>query len=265
MKGDGHDCHQGNRRRSPNASASARRPSREAYLGRLDDAAGNSANRATLSCGNLAHGFAVCSPSDKQALSGDRVPNLGIITSYNDMLSAHQPFETFPALIKQAAQAAGGVAQVAGGVPAMCDGVTQGQPGMELSLFSRDVIALSTAVGLSHNMFDAAVFLGVCDKIVPGLVIAALTFGHLPAVFIPAGPMTSGLPNDEKAKVRQLYAEGKVGRAELLEAEAQVLSRAGHLHLLRHRQFQPDADGDHGPAHAGRILRQSRTRRCATR
>ncbi|MGP2491363.1 phosphogluconate dehydratase [Mesorhizobium sp. PUT5] len=196
------------------------RAGREAYLGRLDAAAARGVNRAVLSCGNLAHGFAVCSPSEKAALGGDRVPNLGIITSYNDMLSAHQPFETFPALIKQAAKEAGGIAQVAGGVPAMCDGVTQGQPGMELSLFSRDVIAMATAIGLSHNMFDAAVYLGVCDKIVPGLFIAALTFGHLPAVFVPAGPMTTGLPNDEKAKVRQLYAEGKCGRAELLEAES---------------------------------------------
>ena len=180
----------------------------------------SSVNRATLSCGNLAHGFAACSPSDKAALAGDRVPNLGIVTSYNDMLSAHQPFETYPELIKEAARAAGGAAQVAGGVPAMCDGVTQGQPGMDLSLFSRDVIAMATAIALSHNMFDAAVYLGICDKIVPGLLIGALTFGHLPAVFVPAGPMPSGLPNDEKAKVRQLYAEGKVGRAELLEAEA---------------------------------------------
>ena len=193
---------------------------REAYLGRIAEAAGKTANRATLSCGNLAHGFAVCSPAEKAALAGDRVANLGIITSYNDMLSAHQPFETFPQLIKAAAREAGGMAQVAGGVPAMCDGVTQGMPGMELSLFSRDVIAMAAAIGLSHNMFDAAVYLGVCDKIVPGLLIAALTFGHLPAVFIPAGPMTSGIPNDEKAKVRQLYAEGKVGRAELLEAES---------------------------------------------
>ena len=193
---------------------------REAYLGRLAEAVGKTANRATLSCGNLAHGFAVCSPAEKAALAGDRVANLGIITSYNDMLSAHQPFETFPQLIKAAAREAGGMAQVAGGVPAMCDGVTQGMPGMELSLFSRDVIAMAAAIGLSHNMFDAAVYLGVCDKIVPGLLIAALTFGHLPAVFIPAGPMTSGIPNDEKAKVRQLYAEGKVGRAELLEAES---------------------------------------------
>jgi phosphogluconate dehydratase len=196
------------------------RNSRDIYLERIDNAASRDANRAVLSCGNLAHGFAACAPAEKTALAGDRVPNLGIITSYNDMLSAHQPFETFPQLIKQAAKEAGGIAQVAGGVPAMCDGVTQGQPGMELSLFSRDVIAMATAIGLSHNMFDAAVYLGVCDKIVPGLAIAALTFGHLPAVFIPAGPMTTGIPNDEKARVRQLYAEGKVGRAELLEAES---------------------------------------------
>ncbi len=196
------------------------RASREAYLERVDHAAGQAVHRSVLSCGNLAHGFAACGPTDKAALSGDRVPNLGIITAYNDMLSAHQPFEPYPNMIKEAARAAGGVAQVAGGVPAMCDGVTQGQPGMELSLFSRDVIAMSAAVGLSHNMFDAAVYLGVCDKIVPGLVIAALTFGHLPAVFIPAGPMTSGLPNDEKARIRQLYAEGKVDRAALLEAES---------------------------------------------
>ena len=148
------------------------------------------------------------------------MPNLAIINSYNDMLSAHQPFGTYADLIKEAARNAGGVAQVASGVPAMCDGVTQGQKGMELSLFSRDIIAMATAVGLSHNMFDAALYLGVCDKIVPGLLIGALTFGHLPAVFVPAGPMPSGLPNSEKVKVRQLYAEGKVGRDELLEAES---------------------------------------------
>ncbi|WP_157018599.1 phosphogluconate dehydratase [Mesorhizobium xinjiangense] len=196
------------------------KPSRELYLARIDEAAGRGPHRQVLSCGNLAHGFAACGPADKAALSADRVANLGIITAYNDMLSAHQPFETFPALIKAAAHEAGGVAQVAGGVPAMCDGVTQGRPGMELSLFSRDLIAMAAAVGLSHDMFDAAVYLGVCDKIVPGLVTAALTFGHLPAIFIPAGPMTSGLPNDEKARIRQLYAEGKVGRDELLEAES---------------------------------------------
>src|SRR5436189_2121617 len=152
-------------------------------------------------------------------LSGD-APNLAIVTAYNDMLSAHQPFERFPEIIRETAREAGAIAQVAGGVPAMCDGVTQGETGMELSLFSRDVIALSTAVALSHQMFDAAVYLGVCDKIVPGLIIGALSLGHLPAVFIPAGPMTSGLPNDEKGKVRQLYAEGKVGRDALLESEA---------------------------------------------
>ncbi|MEB2848456.1 phosphogluconate dehydratase [Rhizobiales bacterium RZME27] len=196
------------------------KPHREAYLDRLNRAVTRGTHRSVLSCGNLAHGFAVCSPADKGALAGDVVPNLGIITSYNDMLSAHQPFETYPDLIREAAREAGGVAQVAGGVPAMCDGVTQGQPGMELSLFSRDVIAMSAGIGLSHNMFDSSVYLGVCDKIVPGLVIAALSFGHLPAVFIPAGPMTSGLPNDEKSRIRQLYAEGKVGRAELLESES---------------------------------------------
>ena len=155
------------------------------------------------------------------------VPILGIITSYNDMLSAHQPFETYPALIRDAARKVGATAQVAGGVPAMCDGVTQGETGMELSLFSRDVIALSTAVGLSHQMFDAAVYLGVCDKIVPGLIIGALSFGHLPAVFIPAGPMTSGLPNEEKGAIRKLYAEGKLSRADLLEAEAKSYHSPG--------------------------------------
>ncbi|MBX8784062.1 phosphogluconate dehydratase [Ochrobactrum sp. GRS2] len=196
------------------------RPTREAYLGRISGAASRKPVRIALGCANLAHGFAACGPSDKAGLAGDQLLNIGIITAYNDMLSAHQPFETFPQLIKQAAREAGGIAQVAGGVPAMCDGVTQGFAGMELSLFSRDVIAMATAVGLSHDMFDAAVYLGVCDKIVPGLVIGALTFGHLPAIFIPAGPMTSGLPNDEKARIRQLYAEGKVGRAELLESES---------------------------------------------
>ena len=196
------------------------KPHRLPYLERVRTAISKGVHRSVLSCGNLAHGFAVCSPAEKDALAGDRVANLGIITSYNDMLSAHQPFETYPALIREAAREAGGVAQVAGGVPAMCDGVTQGQPGMELSLFSRDLIAMAAGIGLSHNMFDSVVYLGVCDKIVPGLTIAALTFGHLPAVFIPAGPMTSGLPNDEKARVRQLYAEGKAGREELLEAES---------------------------------------------
>ncbi|MCX5495913.1 phosphogluconate dehydratase [Kaistia dalseonensis] len=193
---------------------------RSLYLRRLEAAKKAGPRRAGLACGNLAHGFAACGVEDKANLKGDVVPNIGIITAYNDMLSAHQPYESYPELIRQAAREAGGVAQVAGGVPAMCDGVTQGQTGMELSLFSRDAIAMAAAIGLSHNMFDAALFLGICDKIVPGLMIAALSFGHLPTIFVPAGPMTSGMPNDEKARIRQLYAEGKVGRAELLEAES---------------------------------------------
>ncbi len=196
------------------------RERRSAYRERIAAARDRAPHRGKLSCGNLAHGFAACGAGDKASLTGDVVPNLAIVTAYNDMLSAHQPYERFPDLIREAAHEAGGVAQVAGGVPAMCDGVTQGQPGMELSLFSRDVIAMATGIALSHDMFDAAVFLGICDKIVPGLLMGALAFGHLPAVFIPAGPMPSGLPNDEKAKVRQLYVEGKVGRAELLEAES---------------------------------------------
>ena len=195
--------------------------SRKLYLERMEAQRSNQPRRKSLGCANLAHGFAACGPDDKHQLRNGEGPNLAIITSYNDMLSAHQPFEHYPEIIRLAARQAGGTAQVAGGVPAMCDGVTQGETGMELSLFSRDVIALSTAIALSHQMFDAAVYLGVCDKIIPGLIIGALNFGHLPAVFIPAGPMTSGLPNEQKAKVRQLYVEGKIGRAELLEAEAQ--------------------------------------------
>ena len=200
---------------------------RRTYLDRIEEARQAGVNRATLSCGNLAHAFAACSPSDKAKLAGNKALNLGIVTSYNDMLSAHQPYQFYPDLIKAAAHEIGATAQVAGGVPAMCDGVTQGQPGMDLSLFSRDVIAMATAIALSHNMFDAAVYLGICDKIVPGLLIGALTFGHLPAVFVPAGPMPSGMPNDEKSRVRQLYMEGKVGRAELLEAEAKSYHSPG--------------------------------------
>lgn len=193
---------------------------REVYLARLDEAIEHKPRRAFFGCANQAHGFAACGPVDKDRLKDDIVGNIGIITAYNDMLSAHQPFESFPALIREAAREAGGVAQVAGGVPAMCDGITQGYAGMDLSLFSREVIAMATAVGLSHDMFDAALYLGVCDKIVPGLVIGALTFGHIPAIFVPAGPMTSGLPNDEKAKARQLFAEGKIDRRTLLEYES---------------------------------------------
>ncbi len=195
--------------------------SRARYLERMEAQRSSQPKRKALGCANIAHGFAACGPHDKDALRNGEGPNLGIVTAYNDMLSAHQPFEYYPEIIRKAAREAGGTAQVAGGVPAMCDGVTQGETGMDLSLFSRDVIALSTAIALSHQMFDAAVYLGVCDKIVPGLIMGALNFGHLPAVFIPAGPMTSGMNNDEKAKIRQLYAEGKVDRAALLEAEAQ--------------------------------------------
>ncbi|SLN18940.1 phosphogluconate dehydratase [Roseisalinus antarcticus] len=188
------------------------------YLERMAAAAAEGPRRAHMSCSNQAHAYAAMG-GDKDSLVAEKTPNIGIITAYNDMLSAHQPFETFPALIKQAARAAGATAQVAGGVPAMCDGVTQGQTGMELSLFSRDVIALAAGVGLSHNVFDAALYLGVCDKIVPGLVIAAATFGYIPSVFLPAGPMTSGIPNDEKAKVRQKFATGEVGRDALMASE----------------------------------------------
>jgi phosphogluconate dehydratase len=245
---------------------------RETYLGRIRDAASKGPHRSVLGCGNLAHGFAVCSPAEKEMLAGDRVPNLGIITAYNDMLSAHQPYETYPALIREAAREAGGVAQVAGGVPAMCDGVTQGQPGMELSLFSRDLIAMAAGVGLSHNMFDSVVYLGVCDKIVPGLAIAALTFGHLPAVFIPAGPMTSGLPNDEKAKVRQLFAEGKVGRAELLESESKSYHGPGTCTFYgtaNSNQMLMEIMGFHMPGSSfinpGTPLRDALTREAAKR
>ncbi|MGR8934279.1 MAG: dihydroxy-acid dehydratase domain-containing protein, partial [Gammaproteobacteria bacterium] len=203
------------------------RESRALYLARIDAAVEKGPRRKNLGCGNLAHGFAACSAAEKADLAGDRKADVAIITSYNDMLSAHEPYKDFPALIKDAVSQAGGVAQVAGGVPAMCDGITQGQAGMELSLFSRDVIAMATAVGLSHNMFDAALYLGVCDKIVPGLLIGALSFGHLPAVFVPAGPMTSGITNKEKARTRQLYAEGKIGREALLESESKSYHSPG--------------------------------------
>jgi phosphogluconate dehydratase len=183
--------------------------------------------RAQLSCTNLAHGFAASSSGDKEALRQLRWPNLAIVTAYNDMLSAHQPFERYPGLIRIAARDAGATAQVAGGVPAMCDGVTQGHSGMELSLFSRDVIAMSTGIALAHGMFDGTLCLGVCDKIVPGLLIGALSFGHLPTVFVPAGPMPSGVANKEKARVRQLFAEGKVGREALLQSECDSYHSAG--------------------------------------
>ncbi|ANL32854.1 phosphogluconate dehydratase [Rhizobium phaseoli] len=248
------------------------KPTRERYLERLRAAASKGVQRSVLGCANLAHGFAVCSPAEKDALAGDRIANLGIITAYNDMLSAHQPFEAYPAIIREAAAEAGGVAQVAGGVPAMCDGVTQGQPGMELSLFSRDLIAMAAGVGLSHNMFDAALFLGVCDKIVPGLVIAALSFGHLPSIFVPAGPMTTGLPNDEKSRVRQLFAEGKVGRAELLEAESKSYHGPGTCTFYgtaNSNQMLMEIMGFHMPGSSfinpGTPLREALTREAAKR
>ncbi|TQI77598.1 6-phosphogluconate dehydratase [Serratia fonticola] len=194
--------------------------SRSAYLARINAARTQTVHRSQLACGNLAHGFAACQPEDKAALKNMVRSDIAIITAYNDMLSAHQPYENYPQRLKQALHSVGAVGQVAGGVPAMCDGVTQGQDGMELSLMSRDVIAMSAAIGLSHNMFDGALFLGICDKIVPGLLMSALSFGHLPAIFVPAGPMSSGLPNKEKVRVRQLYAEGKADRHALLEAEA---------------------------------------------
>jgi len=194
------------------------RDTRGVYLDRMRKLAEDGPRRAHLTCGNQAHAYAAME-GDKDALVDGRAPNLGIVTAYNDMLSAHQPFKDYPDRIKSAARRVGATAQVAGGVPAMCDGVTQGQVGMELSLFSRDVIALATGVALSHNTFDAAMYLGVCDKIVPGLVIAAATFGYLPGIFVPAGPMTTGLPNDEKSKVRQQFATGEVGRDALMAAE----------------------------------------------
>jgi len=203
------------------------RPSRQKYLDRMRDAGEHIPGRKQLSCGNLAHGFAACSESEKNTIKMMNAANLGIVTAYNDMLSAHHPYERFPGIIKEAARDMGCTAQVAGGTPAMCDGVTQGQPGMELSLFSRDTIAMATGVALSHNMFDAALYLGVCDKIVPGLVIGALRFGYLPTVFVPAGPMPSGLPNSEKARIRQEFAQGKVGRDELLQAESDSYHSAG--------------------------------------
>lgn len=244
--------------------------SRCAYLARIDHAVRTGPVRGSLACTNLAHAFAAAPAGDKQVLRALRQPNLAIVSSYNDMLSAHQPLAEYPTLIKQAANELGATAQFAGGVPAMCDGVTQGQPGMELSLFSRDTIALATAVALSHNSFDAAVYLGVCDKIVPGLLIGALSFGHLPAVFIPAGPMTSGMSNDEKAKTRQLFAEGKIGRDVLLEAESRSYHSAGTCTFYgtaNSNQMLMEVMGLHVPGSAfinpGTPLRDALTRAAA--
>ncbi len=249
------------------------RPERARYLARIDAAAEQARTpRARLGCANQAHAFAAAPPGDKARLALGRVPNLGIVTAYNDMLSAHQPYERFPEIIRDTARAAGATAQVAGGVPAMCDGVTQGEDGMELSLFSRDVIALATAVALSHQTFDAAVYLGICDKIVPGLVIGALSFGHLPAVFIPAGPMTTGLSNTDKSHVRQLYAERKVGRDELLRSEMASYHGPGTCTFYgtaNTNQMLMEVMGLHLPGAAfvnpGTRLREALTREAARR
>jgi phosphogluconate dehydratase len=248
-------------------------PSRAAYLSRVRAAAGTGpAARTDLGCANLAHGFAASEPTEKVALRGRTKPNLAIVTSYNDMLSAHQPFVDYPPVLKKAAVRAGGLAQVAGGVPAMCDGITQGRAGMQLSLYSRDVIAMSTAIALSHDMFDGALLLGVCDKIVPGLLIGALSFGHLPTVFVPAGPMPSGLPNGEKARVRQLHAEGKATRDELLAAEAASYHSKGTCTFYgtaNSNQLLMEVMGLHLPGSSfvnpGTPLREALTRAAAAR
>jgi len=200
---------------------------RAAYLRRVEAAEQAGPARDAVGCSNLAHGLAACGAEERELLAGGSGPSIAIVTSYNDMLSAHQPFSTYPGALRRAVMGAGGVAQVAGGVPAMCDGITQGRPGMELSLFSREVVAMATAVALAHDTFDGALLLGVCDKIVPGLLIGALSFGHLPAILVPAGPMPSGLSNAEKSRVRQLHAEGKVGRGELLAAESAAYHAPG--------------------------------------
>ncbi|PKO55637.1 MAG: phosphogluconate dehydratase, partial [Betaproteobacteria bacterium HGW-Betaproteobacteria-21] len=244
--------------------------SRQRYLQRIDDASRVGPLRGSLSCTNLAHGFAAAPAGDKIMLREQRRPNIAIVSSYNDMLSAHQPMQVYPEWIKEAAREAGATAQFAGGVPAMCDGVTQGQPGMELSLFSRDVIAMATAVALSHNMFDAALCLGVCDKIVPGLLIGALAFGHLPTIFVPAGPMGSGLSNKEKAAIRQRYAAGEIGKAELLEAETRAYHSAGTCTFYgtaNSNQMLMEVMGLHLPGSAfvspGTPLREALTREAA--
>ena len=246
--------------------------SRSQYLARIEQAAQEGPLRGSLSCTNLAHGFAAAPAGDKIQLREVRRPNLAIVSAYNDMLSAHQPYAAYPEWIKEAARAAGATAQFAGGVPAMCDGVTQGRPGMELSLFSRDLIAQSTAIALSHNMFDAVLCLGVCDKIVPGLLIGALSFGHLPAIFVPAGPMPTGLSNDEKAKIRQLHAAGQLSRDELLAAEARAYHSAGTCTFYgtaNSNQMLMEIMGLHLPGSAfvppGTPLREALTRAAAER
>ena len=237
------------------------------YLRRVDEMAARERGSDRLGCANVAHAFAALPSNDKLKVVVERAPNIGIVTAYNDMLSAHAPYAAFPAILKDEAHRQGATAQVAGGVPAMCDGVTQGTPAMELSLFSRDVIAMATAVSLSHDVFDAALMLGICDKIVPGLLIGALHFGHLPTVFVPGGPMTSGLSNSEKAKVRELAAQGQVGRAELLEAEQKAYHSQGTCTFYgtaNSNQMLMEAMGLHVPGAAfvnpGNELREELTR-----
>ncbi len=245
------------------------RDDRADYLERMEAARRDGPSRSRLSCGNLAHGFAAAQ-ADKPKLRRMSTPNLAIVNAYNDMLSAHQPLGRYPEILKLAAREAGATAQVAGGVPAMCDGVTQGRAGMELSLFSRDVIAMSTAVSLSHDMFDASLCLGVCDKIVPGLMIGALTFGHLPTIFVPAGPMPSGITNAEKARVRAFFAEGKASREELLDAEAKSYHSPGTCTFYgtaNSNQMMMEVMGLHMPGSAfvnpGTPLRQAITQAAA--
>ena len=242
------------------------RPTRRRYLDLMAEQKERGIHRPRLSCGNFAHGFAAAG-EDKEAISKLAGPNVAIVTAYNDMLSAHQPYGRYPEQMKMFAREVGGTAQVAGGVPAMCDGVTQGQPGMDLSLFSRDVIAMSTAIALSHGMFDAAALLGICDKIVPGLLIGALRFGHLPMLLVPGGPMPSGLPNKEKQRIRQLYAEGRVGKDELLKAESRSYHSAGTCTFYgtaNSNQMMMELMGLHVPNAAfinpGTPLRQALTR-----
>ena len=243
------------------------RPQREAYLRRTRAAAAQPRGADRMGCANVAHAFAALPGSDKFRVVAEKAPNIGIITAYNDLLSAHQPYESYPALIRDEAHRQGATAQVAGGVPAMCDGVTQGFAGMELSLFSRDTIAMAAAVGLAHDVFDAALLLGVCDKIVPGLLIGALQFGHLPCVFVPAGPMSTGLSNSDKSKVREQFAQGLVGREQLLEAESAAYHGAGTCTFYgtaNSNQMLLEAMGLHVPGtafihpHAG--LREALTR-----
>src|SRR5690349_4534376 len=226
---------------------------RAAYLARVAAAIDRPRGSDRMGCANVAHAFAAMPGSDKLRIVAERAPHIGIVTAYNDMLSAHQPYESFPTLIRDEAGKLGATAQVAGGVPAMCDGVTQGLPGMELSLFSRDTIAMGTAIALTHDVFDAALLLGICDKIVPGLLIGALNFGHLPCVFVPAGPMSSGLSNTEKSHVREQYAQGKVGRAGLLEAESAAYHGAGTCTFYgtaNSNQMMLEAMGLHVPGSA---------------